>query len=278
MQHSPFELRARDGVILQAQAWEPADAPQAILGIVHGLGEHSARYAAIVQSFTRAGIVVVTYDQRGHGCTGGRLPPFATLLDDIDLLIAEMRRRGDWPQFLFGQSLGGDLVLNYALRRRPALAGVIASSPLLTPAVPPPAWKLTLARVLSLVWPGCPLPSGVSPDGLSHDPDVVRRYREDPLVHGHVSAILGTSMLDAGAWALEHADQLTLPLLLMHGSGDRLTSAESSRLFASRAGSLCTLQIWEGLFHELHFEPEREQVLDCIHDWIGQVLQIADGR
>jgi alpha-beta hydrolase superfamily lysophospholipase len=85
-------------------------------------------------------------------------------------------------------------------------------------------------------------------------------------------------MLDAGAWALEHADQLTLPLLLMHGSGDRLTSAESSRLFASRAGSLCTLQIWEGLFHELHFEPEREQVLDCIHDWIGQVLQIADGR
>ena len=205
MQPSSLELRARDGAILQAQAWQPADAPQAILGIVHGLGEHSGRYAAIVESFTRAGIVVVTYDQRGHGRTGGRLPAFATLLDDIDPLLAEMRRRGDWPQFLFGQSLGGNLVLNYALRRQPALAGVIASSPLLTPAVPPPAWKLTLARVLSRVWPGCPLPSGVDPDGLSHDPDVVRRYREDPLVHGRVSAILGTSMLAAAAWALAAA-------------------------------------------------------------------------
>ena len=89
-------------------------------------------------------------------------------------------------------------------------------------------------------------------------------------------------MLEAGEWALAHADQLTIPLLLMHGSGDRLTSAESSRTFAGRAGSLCTLQIWEGLYHELHFETERDRVLQCICDWIararvGQAIQYHEG-
>ena len=270
MQLSELELRATDGTLLRARAWEPAEPPKSMLGIVHGLGEHAGRYAAIVESFTRAGSVVVAYDQRGHGRTGGPLPSFATLLDDIDLLVSEMQRRGDLPKFLFGQSLGGSLVLNYALRRRPRLTAVIALSPLLTPTVPPPAWRLGLARFLSLVWPSCSLYSGVNPDDLSHDPYVARQYRQDPLVHSRVSAILGTSMLTAGQWAIDHADQLPLPALLMHGTGDRLTSAESSRTFASRAGSRCTLQIWEGLFHELHFETERDQVLQRIRDWMQQ--------
>jgi alpha-beta hydrolase superfamily lysophospholipase len=123
---------------------------------------------------------------------------------------------------------------------------------------------------LNRVWPGCSLDSGVNPDFLSHDPRVARQYRQDPLVHSRVSAILGTSMLTAGKWAIDHADQLRLPTLLMHGTGDRLTSAESSRTFANRAGRRCTLQIWEGLFHELHFETEQEQVLQRIRDWMQQ--------
>jgi alpha-beta hydrolase superfamily lysophospholipase len=158
------------------------------------------------------------------------------------------------------------------------LEGVIASSPLLIPAVPLPAWKRAMARFLSLVRPSLSLPNGVNPDDLSHDARIARLYRQDPLVHHRVSAILATSMLDAGAWALEHADQLTIPLLLMHGSGDRLTSAEASRSFASRAGSRCTLRIWEGLFHELHFETERDLVLRYIRDWIGHAISLGKER
>jgi alpha-beta hydrolase superfamily lysophospholipase len=128
MRHSELELRAEDGTLLYAQAWAPEEAPGALMGIVHGLGEHSGRYASIVPSFARAGILVVAYDQRGHGRTGGRLPCFATLLNDIDALVSEMQRCGGQPRFLFGQSLGGSLVLNYALRRQPHVDGVIASS------------------------------------------------------------------------------------------------------------------------------------------------------
>ena len=184
------------------------------------------------------------------------------------MLIAELQRRGDGPHFLWGQSLGGGLVLNYTLFRRPSLQGVIATSPLLVPTVLPPAWKHALAHVMSWLWPRCTLRGGVDPHSLSHVADAVRRYQQDPLVHSRVSAILGTSMLEAGRKALKHADQLALPLLLMHGCHDQLTSAESSRAFAQRAGALCTLQIWEGLFHELHFETEGERVVQRICDWI----------
>ena len=176
------------------------------------------------------------------------------------------RERG--PLFVLGQSLGGSLVLNLALRESLPLAGVVALSPLLLPTVPPPAWKWLAAVALSRLAPGVTLGSGLSADDLSHDQHVVRAYRQDPLVHDRVSAVLGRTMLDAGKWALVHAPQLSVPVLLMHGGADRITSAAASRTFAERAGDLCTLKIWDGLYHELHFEVGSEEVLNAIHDWL----------
>jgi alpha-beta hydrolase superfamily lysophospholipase len=97
----------------------------------------------------------------------------------------------------------------------------------------------------------------IDPADLSHDAQAVQRHRDDPLVFGHVSVRLGLQMLAAGRWALQHADELTLPTLLMHGAADRLTSAEASREFAQRAGPVCTLRVWPDLFHELHWETQR---------------------
>jgi alpha-beta hydrolase superfamily lysophospholipase len=172
---------------------------------------------------------------------------------------------------LYGQSLGGGLVLNHLLRRRPQLAGAVVSSPLLLPAKQPPRWKLRSGRLLQHLWPSFRFATGVPSSALSHDPQVVAAHQTDPLVHRGVSARLGVQMLDAGRWALEHAAELASPVLLLHGEADTVTSCEASREFARRAGPQCTLQTWPGLLHELHGELQRDEVLQAVVAWLRSV-------
>lgn len=278
MKHHEFELTTVSGQRLVAQSWTPAAKPWQAVGIVHGLGEHSGRYAHVAQALTDAGLVVCTYDQRGHGRSrhgasdngldGSGLPSFDVLRCDIDVLIASMQSQGYPKPFLMGQSMGGGLVLNLAVRRPSSLSGVIAMSPMLRTAFTPPMWKLAVARWLGRVWPRLTLGNGLNADDLSHDRTAVQQYLDDPLVHRRISAALGLSMLESGEWTLEHADQLQLPVLLMHGTGDRITSAAASQLFAERAGQRCTLELWPNLYHDLHHELERDQVLQRVIDWL----------
>jgi alpha-beta hydrolase superfamily lysophospholipase len=164
--------------------------------------------------------------------------------------------------------LGGNLVLNYALRRRPRLAGVIATSPLLRLAFQPPAVKVTLGRIMNSLWPAFSQASGLETKALSRDPEVVRVYENDPLVHDHVSARMFMSFYQAGLWALEHAAEFPLPLLIMHGSADRLTSAEASREFADHVPGDCTFKLWDGLYHETHNEPQKQEVFNFLLTWL----------
>ena len=148
------------------------------------------------------------------------------------------------PIFLYGHSFGGNLVLNFALRRNPELQGVIATAPWLRVAFEPPAAKVALARALNRIAPGVTQEWGLETAALSHDAEIVEAYDVDPLVHGRISVRLFVTVVDAGEWALEHAASFPLPLLLMHGTADRVTSAEASREFAARAGKKVT---WRGL-------------------------------
>lgn len=273
MKHHEFELTTISGQRLVAQSWTPAVKPWQAIGIVHGLGEHSGRYAHVAQALTDAGLYVCTYDQRGHGRSrngsdGDRLPSFDVLRRDIDGLIVSMQKQGFPKPFLMGQSMGGGLVLNLAVRRPSSLSGVIAMSPMLRTAFAPPMWKLVVGRWLGRIWPGMTLGNGLNADDLSHDRTAVQQYLDDPLVHRRISAALGLSMLESGEWTLEHADQLQLPVLLMHGTGDQITSAAASQLFAERAGQHCTLELWPNLYHDLHHELERDQVLQRVIDWL----------
>jgi alpha-beta hydrolase superfamily lysophospholipase len=249
--------------------------------IVHGLGEHSGRYGEVARHLTAAGYLVLAFDLRGHGRTEGprgHARGFGILLDDVDEVVGEAAGRGRaLPAFLYGHSLGGSIVLNYALRRQPQLAGLVVSSPLLQPTIAPGAWRVTLARTLQRIWPALTFANTVDPADLSRDPEVVRAYREDPLVHRRVSVRLGTQMLRAGRWALAHADGLRVPTLLMHGTADSLTSPAASRLFARRAENLCQLRLWDGCFHELHWERERAAVLEFVVDWLRRGRDSAGG-
>jgi acylglycerol lipase len=261
-----------DGLRLFAQAWSPEAETRAAVCLVHGQGEHSGRYSHVAAALTQAGFALLAFDLRGHGRSQGKrghAPSWDALLDDIAQALEEARARfADCPRFLYGHSLGATLTLCYGLQRRDLLAGVVATGPLLLPAFEPPAWKLSLGRLMYGVWPGFSLNNELDPSGLSRDPQVVQAYVNDPLVHDRISARLGLDMLEMGQWTLEHAAEFTLPLLLMHGGADRLCSPQAVRQFADRAAGDCTYRCWDGLYHEIHNEPEQREVLEAMVRWL----------
>jgi acylglycerol lipase len=269
-----FEWETRDHLRLYAQSWQPETEPKALVCLIHGLGEHSGRYEHVAARLTGAGYVLAAFDLRGHGKSQGQrghAPDFQILIEDIGHFLREgAKRYPDLPSFLYGHSLGGNLVLEYALRQRPRLAGLIATGPAFRTAFKPPALKIAIGKIMVRLWPNVSMSNEIDVQTLSRNPDVVRAYVNDPLVHDRLTPRLGIGMLQEGEWLLHHASELSVPLLLMHGAADRLTSPQASSEFAARAGEWCTLKIWEGLYHEIHNETEQEAVLSYLVDWLDE--------
>jgi alpha-beta hydrolase superfamily lysophospholipase len=274
MEISEWTWKSFDGLDMYARAWTPQGKPKAAIALVHGHGEHVARYDPVAAALTEKGYAMLGFDLRGHGKSGGprgHTPAYEALMDDIAAFFKQVDERyPGLPRFLYGHSLGGNLVLNYALRRKPDLRGVIATGPWLKLAFDPPASQVTLGRLMNGIAPGFTQHSKLDTKGLSHDQAVVSAYENDPLVHDKISARLFVAMYESGLWALEHAAEFPLPLLLMHGSADQLTSAKASQEFAERAGDKVTLKVWDGLYHEIHNEFEKAIVFKVILDWLGK--------
>ncbi len=272
MNHIEFTRQSPDKLQFYFQGWEPETSPRAVVCLVHGLGEHTGRYAHVAAALNDAGYAVLGFDLRGHGKSEGlrgHTPSYETLMDDIGRLLDEAAQRYPGkPRFLYGHSLGGNLVLNYALRRKPPLAGVVATSSGIRVGKPLPATQLTLAKVMNKLQPTMQMPNGLALDNLARDPEVIRAYKSDPLVHDKISVRLAVEMLQAGEWALAHAAEFPLPLLLVHGSADELTSAAATQEFAGKVRGDCTLKIWDGFYHETHNEPEKAEVLRFMIDWL----------
>ena len=241
------------------------------------MGEHANRYAPVAETLVQRGFEVIGYDQNGHGLTGGPLPDFETLLRDLESVAHKLHleRIPLIPSrkiFLYGQSMGGGLVLRYALEHPALLAGVVASSPLIRTAEPPPRWKIGIGRTLGRFFPQVSLGTSVHPAQLTRIPEAQNLYSSDPLIHQRVSAILGLSMLKAGKWISEHAEQLRVPTLLMHGTADTITSHQASIDFARRAQNVCSLKLWTGGLHDLHFDADRQDVLDHVGNFLISLL------
>jgi acylglycerol lipase len=273
MTYSEFEWQTSDGILLSAYRWAPEE-PQGNVCLVHGLGEHSARYAHVANLLNQAKYTFVAFDLRGHGQSQGprgHSPSLEHLYEDITTLIDKLKSENpDLPTFLYGHSLGGMLVLGYAARLSPDLAGIISTGPLLRPGFEPPAWKLPLGRLMRSLMPTFSMSNELDRPGLSRDAEVVHAYNTDPLVHDRISAQLGVDMLEEGLWLLRNVPTLKIPTLLMHGSLDRICSPEGSRQYAETAGELMTLKMWEGLYHEIHNEPEKDQVIQYLIQWLNE--------
>ena len=271
MTSTSFELHSADGTALSATWRQPAGAPKATVVHIHGLGEHSGRHEHVADRLTEAGYAVGAFDLRGHGASpGGRgHTPFDRTLEDIAASLADARARVPGvPRFLFGHSLGGLLALTYTLRQRPELAGVVVSSAGLRSPVLEQQVKMTAAKLLGSALPTIAIPSGLDDTGLSRDPQVLEAYRADPLVHDKASFALGKDGATGADWALAHASDFTLPLLMIHGSDDPIAYARGTEEFASKVDGDVTVKIYEGLLHEPHNEPEKDEVLGDVVSWL----------
>jgi acylglycerol lipase len=277
MNYFDAEWQTRDGALVYAQGWEPEQKSVAVICMIHGLGEHLGRYRHLAKFLTDHGFAAIGIDLRGHGKSPGQrgyVPSFDTFMQDIHLLLDQAGiRHAGLPKFLYGHSLGGILVLNYCLRKNPDLAGVIVTSPALRNALEEQTAKVAFAKIAGTILPRISLPSGLDTSGLSRDPEVARAYLEDPLVHDRATLRMAKETLAAIPFIFENAADFHYPLLLMHGTADRLAYARGSQEFAELATQAdIDFKLWEGAYHELHNELEQDQVFEYMLDWLQMRL------
>lgn len=269
-----FVYDAADGLKLQAYAWEAGE-PRAALCIIHGLGEHAGRYAAMAERLNAAGIGVYSYDQRGHGRSPSKraVARLEQLSGDAQGFVNLIRAQTGLPTVLFGHSMGGGVGLYTLLFHTPDVVAAIITSPWLRLAKSPPRALFSAVNALPGVFGGMHIRNGLSASLLSHDEKVNEAYARDALNHSMVGLSLAADMTFGGERSIANAALLPVPLLLMHGGADGICSVSASREFAANAGDKCLYREFEGQFHELHNEPA---VLDQVYrreiEFISEML------
>jgi alpha-beta hydrolase superfamily lysophospholipase len=275
-EHRPGWFEGAGGLSLFRQTWRPVGGSRAILINLHGLGDHSGLYPALAEHFTARGIAVCAPDLRGNGRSPGQrgyVERWDEYREDLERFIAVVRQEEPGrPMFLLGNSLGGLIVLDYVLHRPEGIRGVIAAAPAVG-RLGVPAPLMALGRVLSRFRPRFSLRTGMDLSGLARDPLVTEAVLADPLFHRLGTARLSTEITAAIARVQAAAPRLPLPLLVLHGSADRMVPPEGSRAFVARVGHPdCELREYPGAYHALFADLDRERVLTDVEQWISARL------
>lgn len=278
MQHLETNYTSPDGVTLYLQAWLP-EISRASLLLVHGLGEHSGRYDGLVQRLTGIGIAVFTFDGRGHGKSSLPKPTayvdsYEKYLEDIHALVEKVNSYYPGkPFFLFGHSMGGGLVAAYILKYQPKVAGAILSAPAVKEAAGTSKILIALSGVLNALVPKL---NAVKLDieGVSRIEMEVDKYKNDPLVYTKsIPVRTGYELYQMMQFIQRNASLFDVPVLLMHGTADRLTNPKGSELLFEKAKTDAkTLQLFPGAYHELLNDTDREEVLEKTLNWLKMQL------
>lgn len=278
MKHSEGRLevphsKARGSSRLYQQSWSPDAQTRAVVLLVHGLGEHSSRYEHVANHLTRRGFAVYAFDHYGHGKSDGHagfVERFSVYLDGVAAMLEKTQKEHpQQPLFLLGHSMGGLIAATFLLDHQAAFKAAVLSGPAIKSDQAPPALVIALIRLLSVIVPTLPLIQ-LDASGVSRDQDVVNEYMNDPLVHhGKLSARLLAEMSAAMNDILRRADEIKVPIMLLHGEADQLTSPSgSAELFEAIGSTDKTLKTYPGLYHEIFNEPEQDEVLSDMSRWL----------
>ncbi|MGH3774117.1 MAG: lysophospholipase [Pseudonocardiaceae bacterium] len=259
------------------QAWLPPAQVRAVIVIVHGFGEHSGRYAYVGDRLAVAGFAAYAADYRGHGRSDGR----RANIERMALIVADLggfvrfaaERHPGLPVFMVGHSVGGLISLQYATEPGTSLDGLVLSAPAVEVMVGS-ALQRRLAGVLSALVPDLQVAALDADHKISRDPEVIRAYREDPLVYrGRIKARTGAEILLTMQGLPARLSQLSLPLLILHGTDDLICAPAGSTMVHDRVSSPDkTVRRYQHLYHEVFNEPERDEVLTDLMDWLEQHL------
>ncbi|MET0180886.1 MAG: lysophospholipase [Novosphingobium sp.] len=266
-----WTLRGGGGLELFARSWLPPGTPRDVVVIAHGYGEHGGRYGNLVERLVPLGFAVHAVDHRGHGRSGGPralVDRMANVVDDLHRFVDRVRARHDGAKVkLIGHSMGGSVAFGYALKHQGDLSGLILSGPAVGATVL--GSQTFVLRLLSAVAPRLGLVT-LPAEGVSRDPDVVRAYVDDPLVHhGKVPARTAAELTFSAQSYLADAPRITVPVLIQHGTADALVPAGGNAgVYAAIGAEDKTIRLYDGLAHEIYNEPEKAEVIDDLAAWL----------
>jgi len=276
-----IEVRVDRWTLLPGRVW-PADDPRALVAIVHGLGEHSGRYAALAEVLVGRRFTVAALDLPGHGETSGprgHAKSWEFLRDQcVPATFTACRGMPGQPPdlriLLLGHSMGGLLALDYALAHpRGALAVAASAPPLRTP--PPPSWKLALAKVAHVLAPAQGFASGLEESGMSRDPEVIQRRASDPLVHDRITPQLYFGLETARGRVMAEAKRLAIPSLILQGMKDRIIDPRGALEFNVAAPhGMSRILTYPDAFHEIFNDLDRERALSDLSGWLDAVIVV----
>ncbi len=279
MTHATGFLSGAGGRRIFWQSWTPEVPPRAVIVIVHGAGEHSDRYGHLAGALVADGYAVHTLDHRGHGRSDGR----RALLDRLDNAVADLDQvvvqaaaeHPGTPVYMLGHSMGATIALRYTFLHQDRLAGLILSGALAALEGASPAAR-TAARFLSVVAPTLPL-LPIDPARVSRDPEVVSAYVDDALVyHGKLPVRTVAELAAAIDRLPDEAQTITIPTLILYGTEDSLCPPAGSVMLSERIGAADkSVKAYDGLFHEILNEPERDEVLADIRAWLSERVAAA---
>ncbi len=270
-------LEAADQTCLQRQEWSATGTPKGVVIIAHGLRDHGARYAPLVDALTARGFEVFAQDMRGHGQSGGtrqRWNSFDELMADLDLEVqAAHARFPGLPVFLYGHSLGGLLTFTYASTHATSIDGFVLSGPALQLMPNVTSGDKSGARFFSSVAPGLKV-QALDDSVFVRTAEARAEFLKDPLVtHENLPARSAAATIDTIELVPGRIPEMKLPFLVMHGTADVVTNIEGSRALARGAASTDKqLKEWPELAHDLLHEPEHDQVIAFAADWLSAHL------
>jgi alpha-beta hydrolase superfamily lysophospholipase len=269
-------MKQKEGSLkIQHYRYDTASSPEAMILLIHGLGEHAGRYAEWAKRFNGSNVGMRLFDLPGHGLSEGRrgtMPGFDQIYDIIDETLASMSDEYPGvPIFIYGHSLGGGIVLGYLIKRKPSITGAIVTSPWIKLTNEPPKSKVLLANIMKKIMPDLTQSSGLNSAHLSHDIKVVEGYDADPLVHDLISVRLFSEVQKTTEDILRNSESIDLPILLVHGRDDMITSSAGT-IEVAAAAPRALLKLWEGGYHELHNEPLKEDHFAFIREWINSII------